>query len=175
MQTKREIIHEASIGYNKLSKKEKGRKLDSIVAVTGYNRDYASRLLSLQGKSVYVKGGSGISYKLVADVRKTKKRPKRKKEYDEKVLKVLKKIWIIMDCPCGKRLAPCMNWLVPKLEAFGEIEVSSCEVREKLLSISASSIDRLLKEGKRKSSLKKRKSTKPGSLLKNQINEPPWD
>jgi len=86
VQTKRGIIHEASIGYNKLSKKEKSRKLDSIVAVTGYNRgivavtgynrDYASRLLSLQGKSVYVKDGSGRIYKLVADVRKTKKRPK---------------------------------------------------------------------------------------------------
>ncbi len=105
----------------------------------------------------------------MADVRKTKKRPKKKK-YDEEVLKVLKKIWIIMDCPCGKRLAPCMNWPVPKLEAFDEIKVSSCEVREKLPSISASSIDRLLKEEKRKSSLKKRKSTKPGSLLKNQIS-----
>lgn len=76
VQTKRGIIHEASIGYNKLSKKEKSRKLDSIVAVTGYNRVYASRLLSLQGKSVYVKDGSGRIYKLVADVRKTKKRPK---------------------------------------------------------------------------------------------------
>jgi hypothetical protein len=63
-----------------------------------------------------------------------------------------------------------MNLLVPKLKAFGEIKVSSCEVREKLLSISSSSIDRLLKEEKRKSSLKKKKSTKPGILLKNQIS-----
>jgi len=106
----------------------------------------------------------------VADVRKTKKRPKRMKKYDKEVLKVLKKIWSIMNCPCGKRLAPCMNWLVPKLEALGEIEIVSNDTRQKLLAISPSSIDRLLKKKKRKSSLKKRKSTKPGSLLKNQIS-----
>ncbi len=76
VQTKRGIIHEASIGYNKLSKKEKSRKLDSIVAVTGYNRVYASRLLSLQGKSVYLRSSSGISYKLVVDPRKTKRGPR---------------------------------------------------------------------------------------------------
>ena len=106
----------------------------------------------------------------MADVRKTKKRPNGKKKYDAEVLKILKKIWIIMDCPCGKRLAPCMNLLVPKLEVFGEIEIVSNDTRQKLLAISPSNIDRLLKEEKRKSSLKKKKSAKPDSLLKNQIS-----
>jgi len=171
MQARREIIWKESKGYNKLSKKEKMTRLDSVVAVTGYNRDYASRLLSIQDKITYVKdGSSGRFYRLVADARKAKKRPRRKKKYDEEVLEILKKIWVIMDFPCGKRLAPCMSWLVPKLEAFGEIEIGSYEVRKKLLSISAASIDRLLKGEKRKLSLKKRKSTKPGSLLKDQIS-----
>ncbi|HHV41437.1 MAG TPA: hypothetical protein GXX72_01115 [Clostridiaceae bacterium] len=74
MQTKREIIYEASKGYNKLSKKEKGRKPDNIVAGDGYNRDYASRLLSQHDKYTYVKDASGRPCKLVADVRKKKKR-----------------------------------------------------------------------------------------------------
>lgn len=68
MQTKREIIHEASKGYNKLSKKERSKRLDSVVTVTDYNRDYVSQLFSLQDKNVYVKGGSGRYYRLVADV-----------------------------------------------------------------------------------------------------------
>lgn len=55
MQARKEIIYEASKGYDKLSKKGRSKRLDYLVAVTGYNRDYASRLLSLQGKSVYVK------------------------------------------------------------------------------------------------------------------------
>jgi hypothetical protein len=77
MQTRREIICEANKGCNKLSKKEKGMKLNSIVAVTGYSRDYASRLLSLLGKRVYVKDGSVRPCKLVANMRK--KRSKMKK------------------------------------------------------------------------------------------------
>lgn len=63
-----------------------------------------------------------------------------------------------------------MSWLIPNLEAFGEIEIEFDEVMDKLLSISASSTDSLLKEEKRKLSLKKRKSAKPGSFLKNQIS-----
>jgi len=73
-----------------------------------------------------------------------------------------------MDYPCGKRLAPCMSWLVPKLEAFEEIEIEE-EVREKLLTISASTIRCLLKGEKEKMAIRSRKSTKPGTLLKNQI------
>ena len=75
-----------------------------------------------------------------------------------------------MDYPCGKRQVPCMSWLVPKLETFGEIEIVSNDTRQKLLATSPKGIDRLLKEEKRKLSLKKRKSTKPGSLLKNRIS-----
>lgn len=167
MQARREIIYEASKGYKKLSKKEKTERLDNLIAITGYNRDYASRLLSQSGRCVYVKDISGKSYRLIGDVRK-KKKCSRKRKYDTEVFKVLKQIWAIMDYPCGKRLAPCMSWLVPKLEVCGEIKVEE-EVREKLLTISASTIDRLLKGEKKKIALKSRKSTKPGTLLKNQI------
>ena len=167
LQTRREIVYEASKGYKKLSKKEKTERLDNLIAITGYNRDYASRLLSQSGRCVYVKDVSGRSYRLVGDARKKKKRS-RKRKYDTEVFKVLKHIWAIMDYPCGKRLFPCMSWLVPKLEACGEIEIEE-EVREKLLTISASTIDRLLKGEKEKIALKSRKSTKPGTLLKNQI------
>jgi len=167
MKTRREIVYEASKGYKKLSKKEKTERLDNLIAITGYNRDYASRLLSQSGRCVYVKDISGKSYRLIGDARKKKKRS-RKRKYDTEVFKVLKHIWAIMDYPCGKRLSSCMSWLVPKLEVCGEIELEE-EVREKLLTISASTIDRLLKGEKKKIALKSRKSTKPGTLLKNQI------
>ena len=167
MKTRREIVYEASKGYKKLSKKEKTERLDNLIAITGYNRDYASRLLSQSGRCVYVKDISGKSYRLIGDARK-KKKCSRKRKYDTEVFKVLKHIWAIMDYPCGKRLSSCMSWLVPKLEVCGEIELEE-EVREKLLTISASTIDRLLKGEKKKIALKSRKSTKPGTLLKNQI------
>ena len=62
-----------------------------------------------------------------------------------------------------------MSWFLPKLEAWGEIKIEE-EVREKLLTISASTIRCLLKGEKEKNgSQKLGKSTKPGTLLKNQI------
>jgi len=168
MPTRREIVYQASKGYDKLSKKKKTERLNNLITITGYNRNYASRLLSQSGRCVYVKDISGRSYRLIGDVRKKKERS-RKRKYDTEVFKVLKQIWAIMDYPCGKRLAPGMSWLVPKLEAFGEITIGQEEVREKLLTISASSIDRLLQGEKKKLALKSRKITKPGTLLKNQI------
>jgi len=50
LKTRREIVYEASKGYKKLSKKEKTERLDNLVAITGYNRDYASQLLSQSGR-----------------------------------------------------------------------------------------------------------------------------
>lgn len=82
---------------------------------------------------------------------------------------MLKQIWIILDGPCGKRLAPYINQILPVLEKNEEIILEKNE-REKLRNISAATIDRLLREEKKKWELKKRKSfTKPGSLLKHQI------
>ncbi|HOQ51472.1 MAG TPA: hypothetical protein PK233_06525, partial [Candidatus Atribacteria bacterium] len=92
LQARREIIYEASKGYKKLSKKEKTERLDNLVAITGYNRDYASRSLSQHDRCVYVKDVSGRSYRLVGDVRKKGKRS-RKRKYDTEVFKVLKHIW----------------------------------------------------------------------------------
>jgi hypothetical protein len=106
-------------------------------------------------------------YRVVGDP-KAKRSRKRKKAYGPEVLRPLKRIWAIMDFACGKRLAPCMEWLVPKLEECGELDVPP-EVRERLLSVSRSTIDRLLAVERKKLTLKGRSLTKPGSLLKHQI------
>lgn len=62
-----------------------------------------------------------------------------------------------------------MREAVEKLEACGEIDLAK-KVKEKLLKISASTIDRLLKKEKDKFRLGKgRKGAKPGTLLKHSI------
>lgn len=61
-----------------------------------------------------------------------------------------------------------LSWLVSKLESHGELTLKS-EVRAKLLSISASTIDRVLAESKKRMRLKERTTTKPGTLLKERI------
>lgn len=101
------------------------------------------------------------------DIRKRRKR-KRQKYYDEKVFEVLKKIWLIMDCICGKRLAPALKEVVLKLQKHKEIAIDK-GIRQKLFKISPATIDRMLSGPRKKLNIKGRSLTKPGTLLKNQI------
>lgn len=107
---------------------------------------------------------------VVGDVRVRTRRRSGHKIYDSKVLDALKlrKIWLIMDCICGKRLAPMLKEVIGVLERHKEIELES-DVREKLLRISPATIDRLLREEKKRWTLRSRSGTKPGTLLKHQI------
>jgi hypothetical protein len=103
----------------------------------------------------------------VGDCRKKVKRI-RDRTYDEQVVKVLKKVWLIMGFICGKRLKPALKEVIPVLEKYKEIELDKT-VREKLLKISAATIDRVLAPERKKRSLRHRARTKPGTLLKHQI------
>ncbi|MGF3499658.1 MAG: transposase, partial [Candidatus Methanosuratincola sp.] len=103
MQSRLDVVVEAAKKYRQASKKGKGEILDSLVNLTGYNRAYASYLLGLCVKKVLVKGSDGKVYRLVADP-KAKKTRRRKKAYGQDVLAALRRIWHVMDLPCGKRL-----------------------------------------------------------------------
>jgi len=51
METRDEILRTMAGAYRKATKREKGRILDHVVEVAGYNRVYASHRLCLYGKS----------------------------------------------------------------------------------------------------------------------------
>ena len=142
MREKKAITKEVAKRYRKARKKEKGRMLEEFVATTGYNRTYASWLLSNWYREDVWRTKGGDKVILVKDPHLPRKRRKQP-WYDQKVCEALKKIWEIQNYPCGKRLAPFLNELVPILEKHQEI-VLEPEVREKILQISAASIDRLL-------------------------------
>ncbi len=152
-----------AVRYQKASKKKKGAILDEFVALTGYDRCYASYLLKNHGRKLRLNNKIIV----VEDIRKRHKR-QRQKTYGEDVLKPLRRIWAIMDCICGKRLRPMLKEVLSVLRKHKELKVSS-EIREKLLRISASTIDRLLKPERKKYQLKGRSLTKPGTLMKHQI------
>ena len=169
MRHRKAISAETRKRYAKATKKEKTIILDQFTAITGYNRCYASQILSVKKEKVlgYITTG-GKRIKFVAEKKKKKKRAKAR-IYTYDVFLALKRIWVIFDFICGKRLAPFMAEAVKKLEYHREIDITP-EVREKLTKISASTIDRLLKPEKDKFKIGKgRKGTKPGSLLKNSI------
>lgn len=149
--------------YQKASKKQKGIILNEFIALTDYDRCYASYLLKNHGKKVW------LNNKVIAigDIAKKHNR-QRQRTYGEEVLKPLKQIWVIMDCICGKRLQPLLKEMLVILQKHKEIRVTR-EIKKKLLHISAATIDRLLKPERKKYELKGRSLTKPGTLLKHQI------
>jgi hypothetical protein len=163
MSDRKAVIKAWSSQYKKASKKEKGRILDELVELTGYNRWYVVGLLRWDGKVIR----AGRRVRLVGDLRK-KARRTRGRLYDETTLVSLKQIWAIMDCVCGKRLAAILPEVIPILEKHREIVLDEV-TRKKLFRISASSIDRLLAAERRKWMLRGRSGTKPGTLLKHQI------
>lgn len=163
MESRRELVRHHAGAYQRAGKGQKSRLLGVFVEATGYNRVYAARLLRLQGRRVWV--GPGVA--VVADVGVRARRQGRKR-YGPEVLAPLKRIWKMLDYPCGKRLAPALAGALEALERHGELQLKG-PVREKLLQISAASIDRLLAPEKRKRAARAKSRTKPGSLLKSQI------
>jgi hypothetical protein len=163
MREKRSVTAIVASRYRKATKKEKYIILGEFTQLNGYNRCYAAFLLREHGKRLRV----NTNTVLVGDFRKRVKRNK-PRIYDDKVESALKKIWFLMDCICGKRLAPMLGELIGVLERFGEIELES-EVKEKLLNVSPATIDRLLVEERKKQTLRARSKTKPGTLLKHHI------
>jgi len=88
--------------------------------------------------------------------------------YGEDVKRALRKVWAILDGPSGKRLAPFLPEIVEALERHDELVLPGA-LKDKLLGISAATIDRVLAPERRRLQLKGRSGTTPGALLKGQI------
>lgn len=166
MHEKKAVTREVAKRYQKVLKKQKGVILSEFTNLTGYHRTYASWLLRNQEKKIFLKVNGKDVIAVLGEKGKTQRQ--RAREYDEKVLRVLRSIWEISDYLCGKRLASFIKEVMPALERFGELKLND-DMRQKLLNISPATIDRVLKEDKKKHTLKCRARTKPGTLLKHQI------
>lgn len=160
----RKRVAELTAGrYRRVGKKEKGAILDEFVELTGYGRSYARLVLRNHGRVVQV----SQQLRVRGDVGKKAARV-RSAYYDEAVVKALVLVWRVMDYICGKRLAPVLGEMVDLLVRRNELKCSA-ETQQKLAQISAASIDRLLQPARKKSQLKGRSHTRPGTLLKHQI------
>lgn len=137
--------------YRSSSKKEKTRILTEFIKNTGYNRSYARRILG----------------NLKTPGRK-KRHLSRKRIYDASVFYPLRTIWIAEDCICGKRLKPFITEVLNILKRDKNLKVTK-KIGEKLLAISAATIDRMLKATRKSYELKGRGTTKPGTLLRSTI------
>jgi hypothetical protein len=137
---------------NAASRAEKSQLLGEICATCGFHRKHAIRLLGQQKCSRSER----------------KRRPGRKPTYvGNDLLKPLKKIWLTANLPCSKRLKAMVPiWLAGYQQIEGDLPM---DIRNKLQTISAPSIDRLLKHTRLEYTQRGRSTTKPGTLLRNKI------
>lgn len=156
--SKKELLETIQPRYRKANKSEKQLILDEFVAITGYHRKYAVRILNQWVQKRYPK------------------KPGPQRIYQGEVVTVLERIWEICGRICSKRLHPFLPEIVRVLERNNELQMSA-ETKKLLLQISRSSIDRCLRLAHR---VKRHglSTTKPGTLLKRSIpvrTYTPWD
>lgn len=129
--------------------------LRSLELLYGYHRKSAVRLLRAELNRLAA--GKPI---LVA-----KKRGVRGRYQDPEFKNALRKMWRELDFMCSKNLVKSIPEWLPYVE--GLYGAYSADIKERLLTISASTIDRILESHKHQG--RGRCGTKPGSLLRSEI------
>lgn len=149
IKTRHTIVRSLAKRYKRAARKEKGKMLDELVSLAGYNRKHAVVLLN-------------------GPPRKVKRARRKRVSRYAMILPILRKLWAISNFASGKRLVPAIPLYLDALKRHGELSVTD-EERKLLLAISPATADRLLKHERRRYTLKGRARTKPGTLLKHQI------
>jgi hypothetical protein len=144
---KRELLVQVAPRYSSAGHGQRTVILDEFVAVTGYERKYAIRLLLGP-----IRPPGPIRRPRVA-------------HYGADVQKALSVAWSAANGICAKRLVPFLPEFIPTLERHGHLVVTD-EVRAQLLELSPATVDRLLRPLRQPHGLS---TTKPGRLLKKQI------
>lgn len=137
LKARSQIIKRYRLVYQKrqTSKKEKTKILDNVVELCSFNRWYACFLLNKK------------HFRRKKPIKRNKA-----KIYDKKILGYLINLWRLSSFSCGKLLKPQIKTLLPFYEKeYGKIDK---ETKLKLLTISPATIDRLLKQEKKRQELK---------------------
>jgi hypothetical protein len=150
MATRNELVEAIAARYARSNRAERVRILDEFVAVTGFHRKHAMRLLR-GGASA---GRSGL-------------RPSRR-VYDDAVREALLVIWEASDRICGKRLKPLVPVLLDAMERHGHLALEA-EVRAGLLAMSAATIDRALRAVREKLGSRGRRRPAASSAVRRSI------
>lgn len=149
--SKEEVLVLMRERYLRRGREARGRLLDEFCELCAYERKYAIKLL----------GGKR------RDGEKSQGQSGSKPKYGEAEREVLKVIWLADEQPCGKRLKAAVPLWLPDYER--EQGRLKAELRERLLEMSASTMDRLLAPCRVSLGSRGRCGTRPGTLLRKQI------
>lgn len=124
MTTRKELIEALRLRYRSAAFNDRIKILDEFVALTGYHRKHAIRVL--RGE-----------FSPTTEVRL------RNRVYDEAVTQAVTVLWEAADRVCGKRLKALIPMLVDAMERHGHLDLDPV-IKTKVLQVSAATIDRVL-------------------------------
>jgi hypothetical protein len=128
MGARREVVSAVTERYRSAKRAEKGRMLDALCATTGWHRKHAVR--ALRQRETVAPGEVGAPRE-------------RRRRYDATIKDALTALWEASDRVCGKRLKVMIPTLLPALEQHGRLKLGQAD-RDRVLAVSAATIDRLL-------------------------------
>jgi Integrase core domain len=141
MGARREVVWAVAERYGAAGRREKGRILDELTAMTGWHRKHAVRALS--AVSVSRTGRLQPGEATPRTVNGAAQSPTGRRRKYAGARDALIALWEASDRVCGKRLVAMIPALLPALERHGRLQPTS-EERGLLLSVSAATIDRML-------------------------------
>ena len=150
MTARDELVNALARRYAVAGRAEKTRILDEFVAITGFHRKHAMRLLRCD-----------------ATARRSAAKASRR-IYDEAVCEAIVVLWEASDRICGKRLKALMPTLVEAMERHGHMRLGP-QIRAAVLAMSASTIDRSLRQVREQASGRKRRRTAAPSSVRKSI------
>ena len=124
MTTRKELTEALRARYRSATFGDRIKILDEFVALTGYHRKHAIRVLGEQAAGA-------------------RAAPVRNRFYDEAVRQALTMLWEAADRVCGKRLKALIPTLLDAMERHGHLDLDPL-IRTKVLQVSAATIDRAL-------------------------------
>lgn len=157
MQTRHQLTLEILPRYLEAGKQGKTKILDEYCANTGYDRKYAITKLR--------------NYQMTRNCKDRipgKHKRRRERIYDMAVESALHIVWNAYDNICAERLHPQITTILDKLIECKELNIEP-DVEMKLRAISLGTLKLLLKNIRIRETNRIGGTTKPGSLLKNQI------
>lgn len=149
MSARKEYLRQIYKRYRFASRKDKTLILDEFCLNTGYQRKYATRILNEPLREAALRSG-------------------RSETYTNEHVYYLKKIWDILDQPCGQRLKPMLPEMVRVLKRCRELIVPE-SLASGLVKMGSATIDRRLEPFRKNIWRRIHGTTKPGSLLRKQI------
>jgi len=151
MGARREVVSAVAERYSSAKHGEKGRILDELCAMTGWHRKHAVRAL-----------------RQTETVTAARAARERRRTYGASIKDALTALWEASDRVCGKRLKVMIPNILPALERTSRLKLDNTE-RDRVLAVSAATIDRMLGDVKIAASGGKRRRAGFHSAIRREV------